>query len=128
MRRLAAARTGECGLQIFTLPQLAARLAGGFLHPVAAELLEPAVQNALNEKGFTELEAVRQLPGMTRAVTRALRRVWDAGIDLATFVQGGGSPRWLDLALIEERVRSRLAAGAMLPRDLRAAALDQVHR
>jgi PD-(D/E)XK nuclease superfamily len=128
MRRRAAARAGECGVQILTLPQLAARLAGGFFHPVAAELLEPAVQNALNEKGFTELEGVRQLPGMTRAVARALRRVWDADIDLAAFVQGGGSPRWSDLALIEKRVRGQLAAGAMLHRDLRAAALEQVHR
>jgi hypothetical protein len=29
MRRLAAARNGECGLQIVGLPELAAHLAGG---------------------------------------------------------------------------------------------------
>ena len=127
MRRLGAARVGECGVQILPLPQLAARLAGGFFHPVTSELLEPAVQNALNEKGFTELEAVRELPGMTRKLACTLRQVWDADIDLAALFQGSDSPRWSDLALIEKRV-GQLAAGAMLPRDLRAAALEQVHR
>src|SRR5260370_10668976 len=125
MRRHAAARAGECGVQRVTLRQLAARLAGGFLHPVTAELLEPAVQNALNEEGLTELKAVRSLPGITRAVARALRRVWDADIDLTSFVQGGDSSRWSDLALIEKRVSGQLSAGAMLPRDLRTAALEQ---
>lgn len=128
MRRLAAARAGESGLQIFTLPQLAARLAGGFLQPVTAEVLEPAVQNALAQKGFTELEPVRELPGMIRAVARTLRQVWDADVDLRAIAGGAGAPRWSDLALIEQRVRSQLPAGIMLPHDLRAAALERVDR
>ena len=128
MRRLAAARAGESGLQIFTLPQLAARLAGGFLQPVTAEVLEPAVQNALAQKGFTDLEPVRELPGMIRAVARTLRQVWDADVDLRAIAGGAGAPRWSDLALIEQRVRSQLPAGIMLPHDLRAAALERVDR
>jgi hypothetical protein len=52
MRRAAAARANECGLQILTLPQLAARLAGGFTTPLAMEELDLAVQRALAEGGF----------------------------------------------------------------------------
>jgi hypothetical protein len=81
-RRAAAARANECGLQILTLPQLAARLAGGFTAPLATEVLDLTVQHALAEGGFVELDAVRHLPGMNRAVSRTLRKVWDADIDL----------------------------------------------
>src|SRR3954453_4154488 len=42
MGRGAAARANECGLQILTLPQLAARLAGGFTAPLAMEALDLA--------------------------------------------------------------------------------------
>jgi hypothetical protein len=68
MRRATAARRNECGLQIFNLPQLAARLAGGFTTPVTAEHLEPAIHRTLREGVFTQLERVQQLPGMTRAI------------------------------------------------------------
>jgi hypothetical protein len=43
MRRANAAGANECGLQILTLPQLAARLAGGFTEPVTAERLDLAI-------------------------------------------------------------------------------------
>src|SRR5262245_61091332 len=82
MRRAAAARANESGLQILSLPQLAARLAGGFTASVTAEHLEPAIQRALNDAGLIEFEHVRQLPGMTRAVARTLRKIWDADVDL----------------------------------------------
>jgi hypothetical protein len=52
MRRVAAARANECGLQIFNFPQLAARLAGGFKCPIAPDILEPAVQDALGERAL----------------------------------------------------------------------------
>jgi hypothetical protein len=51
-------------------------------------MLEPAIQNALAQKGFADLEAVCELPGVIRAVARTLRRVWDADIDLSV-VAGG---------------------------------------
>src|ERR1700730_1156227 len=82
MRRVAAARNAETGLQILGLSQVAARLAGGFSTPVTAELLEPAIRNALEEKGFSELEPSRELPGMTRAIARTLRKAWEADVDL----------------------------------------------
>jgi len=124
MRRAAAARAGECGVRIMTMPQLAARLAGGFTAPLSAEALDLAVQTALDEGGFVELEAVRNLPGMTRAVARTLRRIWDADFDLKE--QAASSARLADVHLIEQRLRSRLPPSQMLPRDLRDAALARV--
>jgi hypothetical protein len=61
MRRLAAARADDSGLQIFNLPQVAARLAGGFLYPVTPDLLEPAIKLAVEQGGFAELDSVRAL-------------------------------------------------------------------
>jgi len=125
MRRAAAARANECGLQIWTLPQLAARLAGGFVTPLSAERLDLAVQEALAEGGFRELESVRHLPGMSRAVLRSLRKIWDADIDLRSEPHLR-SDRLGDLALIEDRVRQSLPVAMLAPRDLRDAALGRI--
>lgn len=124
MRRADAARANECGLQILNLPQLAARLVGGFVTPVTVEQLDLAIQRALGEGGFVELESVRHLPGMTRAVSRGLRKVWNAGVRLDA--GGTRAARIGDLALIEERVRSHLPKNVMLPHDLRNAAVARV--
>jgi hypothetical protein len=43
MRRLEAARGNDIGLDVLTLPLLAARLAGGFCRVVDRELLAPAI-------------------------------------------------------------------------------------
>lgn len=127
-RRLEAARSDEIGLQIFSMPQLASRLAGGFLYPVPPELLEPAIKIALDEGGFAELDAVRALPGMTRALARTLRHAWNADIDLSHIAKRDGAARLSDLALIERRVARQLPSAALLPRALRTEALNQVHR
>lgn len=126
MRRAAAARANECGLQIATLPQVAARLAGGFTAPLATETLDLAVQRALAEGGFLELEAVRHLPGMNRAVSRTLRKVWEADVDLPSKARSGHA-RLADLALIEERIRRSLPIATLTPHDLRSAALKRIH-
>ena len=76
MRRAAAARLGQSGLQILSVAQLAARLAGGFFRLATAEVLDPEIRGALAEGGFRQLEKVRALPGMTRAVGRTLRKAW----------------------------------------------------
>jgi hypothetical protein len=128
MRRLLAARAGESGLQILTWPQLAARLVGGFVQPIAPELLEPAIQAAISAKGFKELERVSELPGITRAVARSLHKAWNADIDLAAVAKRNATARLLDLAMIEELVRAQLPPAALLPRDLRSAALACVER
>lgn len=124
MRRADAARANECGLQILNLPQLAARLVGGFVAPVSVEQLDLAIQRALEEGGFVELESVRHLPGMTRAISRSLRKVWDSGVLLDP--RGAGTTRIGDLALIEARVRRHLPGTVMLPHDLRNAALARI--
>ncbi|WP_247563532.1 PD-(D/E)XK nuclease family protein [Bradyrhizobium sp. 188] len=123
MRRADAARANECGIQILSLPQLAARLAGGFTIPATAELLDPAVRIALDEGGFVELEPVRRLPGTSRAVARALRKLWDADLDLHGRAAGG---RIRELTLIEERVKRSMPKAVLTTRDLRDAALQRI--
>jgi hypothetical protein len=60
-------------------------------------------------------------------VARALRRIWDADIDLSAVARDTDSARWTDLALIEKRIAGQLALGARLPRDIRAAAIERAH-
>jgi hypothetical protein len=123
MRRAAAARANACGLQIMNLPQLASRLAGGFTASITAEYLDPAIQRALDDGGFVELEPVRHLPGTARAIARTLRKVWDADVDLRV---KSDARRIRELMLIEERVRRYLPTTMMTTRDLRDAALQRV--
>src|SRR4029077_18248052 len=110
MRRFAAAQVNDCGLQILNLSQAASELAGGFAIAAPAELLEPAIQNALDDGGFVELEQVRHLPDMTRAVLRTLRKIWAADFDIAA-AGGAGHRRIAEMSLIEARLRSTLASG-----------------
>lgn len=123
MRRAAAGRNHECGLQILSLPQLAAKLAGGFTAPMTTEHLDPAIQRALNDGGFVELEPVRRLPGTARAIARTLRKVWDADVDLRG--KGDGT-RIRELMMIEERVTGHLPKAMPSTRDLRNAALQRI--
>ena len=124
MRRVQAARDGDLGLEILTIPQLAARLAGGFSSPADEEVLYPAISRALAEEGLTDLAPVAALPGMVRAVTQTLRRIWRADFNLDAAVDQ--SPRFRDLALIQTRVRAALPSGALIPTDLRDAAIDRI--
>lgn len=123
MARLRAARAGEVGLQILSLSQLAARLAGGFVRPAQREELEPALGEALAEGGFAELTPLQRLPGTVRALARTFERLWSAGVYLGSV---GSSPRLSDLGLIERRVRGRLGPGVLTPPDLAAAAIARV--
>jgi hypothetical protein len=124
MRRIDAARRREAGVQIVTLPQLAARLAGGFIRPARSQDLGPAIRVALEAGGFAQLERVRQLPGTTRSIAWTLAKVWR--VDLALEGLAQRSARLADLAGIERRVRANLAAGVLTPRDLRDTALKRV--
>lgn len=124
MARLRAARAGVVGLQIMTIPQLAARLAGGFVRPGQREELEPALAEALAGGGFAELTPLQGLPGTVRALAGTFERLWSAGVDLASMAP---APRVVDLALIESRVRARLGPGVFIPPDLAAAAITRVH-
>ncbi len=124
MRRLQAARNREIGLQIYTLPQLAARLAGGFSRPATADALDPAIRAALQLGGYGDLGPLSDLPGMVRAVSRTLDRLWRAGVAPADHADH--HPRLRDLALMDERVRTTLRPGALAVPDLTTAAVSRL--
>ena len=124
MRRFRAARANDVGLEVLTLPLLASRLAGGFRHPADRETLSMAVARALRDGGFAQLDPVRNLPGMVRAALQSLNRAWSADLDLDNLAST--SARVADLAMLQQRVSEVLPQGAMLPRQLRDAALERV--
>ena len=64
--RLVAAREGAHGLQIWSLPQAVARLAGGFLEPLRFDILLALVREALTKLDLPELGAIADLPGIQR--------------------------------------------------------------
>jgi hypothetical protein len=125
MHRLEAARAGHSGLQIFTVPQLAARLAGGFATWIDREHLEPAIQTTLDQGGFVELEPVRRLPGTARALASTLRKAWDADLDFCT-AGYAESPRICELQLVLARLRAILPKAMLTTRELRDAALERI--
>ena len=115
MQRVAAAREGDHGRDVATLPLLAARLAGGFSRPADHATLVPIVARALSELAFEELELVKTRPGMARAALASLARVWAADIrfDDPRFA----SARLSDLGRIEAYLRSHMPMGTLLPPD-----------
>lgn len=122
MHRLQAARDGAVGVEIFSLPQLAARLAGGFARLATSEDVQPAIRAALEQGGFAELENLTHLPGMVRAVQQTLATAWRND----TVLDGGVNLRLADLALIDGVVRANLAPGVLAPPDLRDKALARI--
>ncbi len=126
MQRVAAARAGDHGRDVATLPLLAARLAGGFSRPADHATLVPIVARALAELAFEELEAVKTKPGMARAVLASLARVWAADIRFDDPLYA--SARLSDLGRIETYLRDQLPIGALLPPDLRHQAMVGVGR
>ncbi len=126
MRRVAAARSNELGLQILTLPQLAARLAGGLKRPASRESIEAGIIAALgNPERLKELAPVHEMPGMIRALDRTLRKVWRSGFDLRR-APYRDLPRVQDLAYIEDVVRETLEPGEHLLPDLERLARAQI--
>ena len=123
-RRLTAARKKEHGLQVLTLEQLAARMAGGLLRPVDDETLRAVVQAALPETTLGELDALKALPGMVGACVDTLKKVWRAGVDLQT--RQDQHPRLAALAVLERAVLVHLPPGMTRPFDLVNAASNRL--
>lgn len=123
MRRFEAAGRGETGIDVVTIPQLAARLAGGFSRLADGEMLYLAIGSALDFDGYREINRVRALPGMARAAADTLTSAWNADLDLQSLA--GMSGRMHDIALLERRVREALPAGALIAPLLRNAALER---
>lgn len=126
MRRAAAARSNELGLQILTLPQLAARLAGGLKRPASRESIEGGIVAALGTPArLKELAPVSEMPGMIRALDRTLQKIWRSGFDLRR-APYRDLPRIQDLAYIEDVVRETLDPGEHLLPDLERLARAQI--
>ncbi|MDX2277370.1 MAG: PD-(D/E)XK nuclease family protein [Hyphomonadaceae bacterium] len=124
MRRIAAARASESGLDILTMPLLAARLAGGFVRPASAGDIEQAVRGAFDAGGFQVLQRSGDLPGIVRAAAQSLRDLWDEGRTLEALP--AENAQVADMALLEARVREHLPAGVLSALDLRDAALARI--
>jgi hypothetical protein len=122
MSRVEAARRNEAGVQVMTMGQLAARLAGGLLQPVNLDVLTESVREALPDVEMGELEPIKNLPGMPAAVTATFDKAWRAGVDLSEV----GHPRTAALASLEQAVVELLPASMKRPGDLVRLALKRV--
>ncbi|HEY5127289.1 MAG TPA: hypothetical protein VIJ35_08315 [Bradyrhizobium sp.] len=114
MARVEAARAGAHGIQILTMGQMAARLAGGFLAVIDPDCLRDAVREALPETNLGELENIKPLPGMVRAAVSTLDKVWRADINLSS----SSHPRLQALAALERNVLRRLPPSMRKPKAL----------
>lgn len=123
MQRAAAARANAIGLEVLMLPQLAARLCGGFVEMTPPEVLFPLIRSALGEGGFSTFNDIAGLPGMPRAVMEALRKIWNADLDLKSLAERG--EQMADLKRIEDQLRRQLSAAWLLPTDLRNRAVER---
>jgi hypothetical protein len=121
MRRWEAVTRRESGVQICTLPMLAARLAGGFYRAAGPLELQPAIARALAQGGFLDLDSMRELPGMIRAVARTLADLWASDVNLADLANANS--RLIDVGVIEQRTREALPVAVLAPPVLRDRAL-----
>lgn len=122
---LEAARERRHGLQVLTPTAVAARLAGGFADGIDTSALQVAVREALDDPALAlgDLDAIRKLPGMARALVTTLRRAWLAGIDIgAQAASAGPGGRLAMLHRLEQAVLERLPPGRLRPADLVARA------
>jgi hypothetical protein len=127
--RTQAAFNAIHGLQIFTIEQLAARMAGGFLQPIDPDALNTAVSNALS-KPLGELDNIKELPGFQRAAAATLSKLWLAGLDLNHELKAATEPavrlRLEALIALEHLVLECLPKNQLRPSDLSSAAIKRV--
>ncbi len=122
--RLKAAREGAHGLQIMTIEQFAARLAGGFLLPIDKDRLREAIRVALPRADLGELEGIKELPGFVRAAVDTLSKAWLSGIDLQA--RRSEHPRIAAIANLEQAIIAELPANLLRPLDLVGKALERI--
>jgi PD-(D/E)XK nuclease superfamily len=120
--RVEAARRNANGVQIRTMDQVAARLAGGFIQPIDPDALQDAVKAALASTDLGELEGIKQLPGIVRAAVDTLDKVWHAAVDLSSYKQ----PRIEALSTLERAVLERLPACMKKPKEMVELALGRI--
>lgn len=128
-QRTRAALAAEQGVQLLTIDQMAARLAGGFLQPIDQENYKDAVAEALGAP-LGELDTIKALPGFQRAAAASLAKAWSAGLALGEEAKKASAPaakaRLEALAVLEKEVLARLPQSQRRPADLVAAALQRV--
>lgn len=119
--RTRAALAAEQGLQLLTIEQLAARLAGGFLQPIDPDAFKVAVGAAVTQP-LGELDAIKTLPGFQRAAATTLAKAWTAGLSLGeeseSATDAGAKVRLASLAVLEREVLAQLPKNQLRPRDL----------
>jgi len=111
-----------------TPAQAAARLAGGFFQPIEHDSLNDALRAVLADRSIDlgELAPIRDLPGMVRAASRTLQRVWNAGIDLKRRLAEHDDSRLAALVRLEKAVVARLPAAMLRPSELVVRALTRL--
>jgi hypothetical protein len=128
--RTKAAFNDSHGLQILTIEQLAARLAGGFLRPIDPDDLNTAVDNALSSS-LGELDAIKALPGFRRAAAATLSKLWLAGLnldqELAAASEASVRDRFEAFIALERQVIKDLPPNQYRPGDLADLAIKRVH-
>ena len=126
--RTRAALTARQGLQLLTIEQLAARLAGGFIQPIDPDDFNDAVAAALTVP-MGELDAIKALPGFRRAAASSLAKAWSAGMNLAeeseSAIDATAKLRLASFATLEKEVLARLPKNQLRPRDLVVAASER---
>lgn len=123
-KRLAAARAGRHGVQVISFPQLAARLAGGFVQPADDDALYRAVSACLPKVDLGDLGAIRAMPGTPAAVLGTLHKVWHADLDLHG--RAGDHARIAALQRIDSAVRAELPTGMLVASALAQAAQERI--
>jgi hypothetical protein len=119
--RLEFARSRSFGLNIVSIENAAAKLAGGFARPIDPVELRKAVVDVIDKVDLGELQPISELPGVPSAVAKSLMKLWLAGVD----IQSSSAPRLQALAKVETAVMAALPPSAMRPQDIVAAARDR---
>lgn len=123
-----AARKRLCGLQVLTIEQLSARLAGGFMQPIDQDALKAAIRTA-SQVELGELDEVKKLPGFQRAAAATLQKAWTAGLDLASLCATASprvKPRLEALTQLEANVLKVLPLSMQRSADLVARGLTRI--
>lgn len=130
--RLHAARQGWQGVEIRTIEQVAARLAGGFLQPIDGDALADACGKVVAESTAAELgdlQRIADLPGLPRALASTLSKLWQAhpGRNAPAAV-AGGEPRLRIIHGLEAAVLRHLPPNMLRPVDLVSRACQTIVR
>ena len=119
--RTRAALDADQGVQLLTIEQLAARLAGGFIRPIDPDAFKAAVGVAVLQP-LGDLDAIKELPGFQRAAAATLAKVWSAGLSLGDesgAAKDADTKARLDaLFSLERAVLAQLPKNQLRPREL----------